>query len=231
MAEPPTPLDDDEDLLRRAEALLGRHRGPAFRNAPVASDIPTLTEAVEPEVQPAAVPVLTEIVPANDELAAVPVPDSSALAEAPPASGEVISRVQVQNLEHSVYQKLKRELDAHIVEVMQDRLMPDLGSALDAALRRMSVDLRSEIGAMVRASIEETLQTQLKHLRLGLEAKGQEDPAAANGSDIMPAFSASPPRDMELAKSFEPSAIEAPWYAFWEQNGYFEASLDETRSP
>jgi valyl-tRNA synthetase len=237
MADSPTQPDDDEELLRRAEALLGRHRGPALRNAPIPSDIPTLTEAVEPEVQPVApearpiaIPVLTEIVPANDEPAAVPVPASAVLAEAPPASGEVISRVQVQNLEHSVYQKLKRELNAHIVEVMQDRLMPDLGSALDAALKRMSVDLRSEIGAMVRASIEETLQTQLKHLRLGFEAKAEET-AGVNASDIMPAFSASSPRDMELAKSFEPAAIEARWYAFWEQNGYFEASPDETKPP
>jgi valyl-tRNA synthetase len=30
---------------------------------------------------------------------------------------------------------------------------------------------------------------------------------------------------MELAKSFEPAAIEARWYSVWEENGYFRAGL------
>src|SRR5262249_1725129 len=78
------------------------------------------------------------------------------------AGGEVISRVQAQNLEHSVYQKLRRDLDERIAGVMQERFLPGIGSALDAALARISSDLRSDIGAMVRGSIEETLRMQLK---------------------------------------------------------------------
>ncbi|MFN7086403.1 MAG: valine--tRNA ligase [Burkholderiales bacterium] len=31
---------------------------------------------------------------------------------------------------------------------------------------------------------------------------------------------------MELAKSFEPAAIESRWYPFWENSGYFKAGLD-----
>ncbi|MBI4203897.1 MAG: valine--tRNA ligase [Betaproteobacteria bacterium] len=31
---------------------------------------------------------------------------------------------------------------------------------------------------------------------------------------------------MELAKSFEPAAIEARWYPLWEENGYFRAGLN-----
>ncbi|MBI1965783.1 MAG: valine--tRNA ligase [Betaproteobacteria bacterium] len=31
---------------------------------------------------------------------------------------------------------------------------------------------------------------------------------------------------MELAKSFEPAAIESHWYPLWEKNGYFKAGLD-----
>ena len=223
MAEEPFRHDDDEDLLRRAEALLGRHRGVPSRPAPALSDIPTLTEAIELGPEPDAVPVLTDALPVVVE----PVSPAPTDAEAPAAAGEVISRVQVQNLEHSVYQKLKRDLDEHIVEIMQARFMPDLGSALDSALKKMSVDLRSEIGAMVRASIEETLHTQLKQLRIGLEAKTEQQRAGTSGLDIMPAFSPSSPSDMELAKSFEPAAIEARWYPFWEQNGYFKADLDD----
>ena len=31
---------------------------------------------------------------------------------------------------------------------------------------------------------------------------------------------------MELAKSFDPAAIESRWYAEWERRGYFAAGLD-----
>ncbi len=36
---------------------------------------------------------------------------------------------------------------------------------------------------------------------------------------------------MELAKSFEPAAIERRWYPVWESNGYFAAGLDTTQNP
>ncbi|MBI3067417.1 MAG: class I tRNA ligase family protein, partial [Betaproteobacteria bacterium] len=32
---------------------------------------------------------------------------------------------------------------------------------------------------------------------------------------------------MELAKSFEPEAIEQRWYSSWEESGYFRAGTDE----
>ncbi len=36
---------------------------------------------------------------------------------------------------------------------------------------------------------------------------------------------------MELAKSFEPAAIEQRWYEHWEGQGYFKAGLDRSKSP
>ncbi|MBI1906594.1 MAG: valine--tRNA ligase [Rhodocyclales bacterium] len=35
---------------------------------------------------------------------------------------------------------------------------------------------------------------------------------------------------MELAKSFEPAAIESRWYPEWESRGYFDAGLDKAKS-
>ena len=35
---------------------------------------------------------------------------------------------------------------------------------------------------------------------------------------------------MELAKSFEPSAIESRWYPIWEKSGYFAAGFDTTKT-
>ena len=37
------------------------------------------------------------------------------------------------------------------------------------------------------------------------------------------------PGSMELAKSFDPHAIEAHWYPFWESRGWFKAAFDPSR--
>jgi len=343
MAEHPLRHDDDDDeVLRRAEALLQRHRGVAAPAPPAAFDVPLLTDAVEAGPEAVRPPALSDSPDAqvahtpDPEMKAVPDTEvaSEAVTEASPvptlaeaympdpaevhtpdtieahapdamevhapdtiearapdpeeapalpetfaaggleadasaSAGELVSRVQAQNLEHSVYQRLKRDLDERIVGIVQERFLPGIGSALDAALAKISSDLRSDIGAMVRGSIEETLRTQLKDLRLGLEFRAEalpasepsvpatasvapsvpaagsveplfpalpaEPPAATGPSDIMPAFPAMPApslppaSDMELAKSFEPAAIEARWYPYWEQSGYFASAPDESR--
>ncbi len=36
-------------------------------------------------------------------------------------------------------------------------------------------------------------------------------------------------KNKELAKSYDPSAIEGKWYPFWESNGFFKAGLDESK--
>ena len=156
MAEQP-PRDDSDGLLKRADALLARHRG-AARPAGAAPDIPVLIEPVAPPGADDDIPTLTDVISAEH------LPTVLATS----ASSEVVSRVQVQNLEHSVYQKLKRDLDQQIEKVLQERFMPGIGDALDAALSRLSLDMKTDINQMVRASIEETLRTQIKNLHLSL---------------------------------------------------------------
>jgi len=229
MAQPPDRDEDSENLLKRADALLARHRRQAdLRQAGLErgdAAVPILTDAVNGGETAAEVPLLTDVIDPGR-------PGAAADAGPQPAAGsEIISRVQSQNLEHKVYLKLKRGLDAHIAGVMQERFMPEIGAALDQALQKITLDLRTDISAMVRTSIEETLQTQLKTLQLTLDpAAGTRaaGPVAPSGSGIMPDFSAtlSPATEMELAKSFEPAAIEARWYPAWESNGYFKAGLD-----
>ena len=216
MAEQPPPRDDGDDLLRRADALLSRHRAAA---TPAAPDVPVLSESAAPAPADDDIPMLTEVIPAEQLPAVLAAP-----------AGEVVTRVQAQNLEHSLYQKLKRDLDQHIERVVQDRFMPDIGGALDAALSKISLDIKTDINSMVRDSIEETLRTQLKNLRVAVEAKAAMREATATSSSIMPGFSAttSGSQEMALAKSFEPAAIEGRWYGIWEKSGYFQAGLDES---
>ena len=226
MAEPSPPRNDGDDLLKRADALLSRHRSttkPATAEVPVLSEAAKPTSASVPASADDDIPTLTEVIPA--EL----LPAVTARATGAPA-GEVISRVQAQNMEHSLYQRLKRDLDLHIERVVQDRFMPEIGDALDRALSKMSLDIKDDINSMVRASIEETLRTQMKNLRVAVDAKAAMREAATATSST-PSFSsaaATSTTEIALAKSFEPSAIEGRWYEFWEKNGYFEAGLDES---
>ena len=107
--------------------------------------------------------------------------------------------------------------------------MPDIAGALDQAVRKISDDLKANINATVRASIEDTLQTQLKLLRLDADSRPAKAADHAEPSGIMPGFSESaapPATKMELAKSFEPQAIESRWYPRWEEAGYFKAGYE-----
>ena len=266
MADERSRKDDGDRLLERADAFLLRHRAPAAAQNPEESPgAPADGRATDPGETPD-VPTLTEIVIEDPQvIGRTAVPPA---AGTPSGPGEVLSRVQVQNLEHSVYQKLKRDLDERIVEVMRERVMPDIGGALDSALQRITQNMKSDINHMVRASIEETLRGELQTLRLSFNGKeahegahpdtheeaheevreepheeareesgegahdaprkepaGQEETPSASG--IIPASRDVPslPPEMELAKSFEPAAIEARWYSVWEESGYFRAGL------
>ena len=245
-------LSGDEDVLGRADELLNKHRAAAAKPATDPNTIPTLTEAVDADAM--AIPTLTDISAAPvaadinggaEAHAAAPVPaapppmsepDTNAVADSedaltpPPAQGgEVVSHVQEQDLEHGVYEKLKQQLDSQIAGVLQERFMPEIAGALDQALHKISDDLKANINAMVRASIEDTLQAQIKNFRLSAKSQLGKPTDTTPASGIMRGFSgpATPtPAKMELAKSFEPHAIESRWYPEWERRGYFAAGLD-----
>jgi valyl-tRNA synthetase len=227
MADPDNHDSETDNVLGRADALLNRHRAVARPVADPAT-IPTLTESVTDDINTSAIPTLTDIVePAPEAI------DANAADAA--NGGEIISRVQAQNLEHGVYLKLKQGLDEQIAEVLQNRFMPNVSGALDQALHKISDELRVNIDAMVRASIAEALQKQAGQLRLTDDEPAPAstpapDPAGTpRPSGIMRDFSAPPAATMELAKSFEPHAIENRWYAEWESRGYFAQSDDASQ--
>src|SRR5688500_5966755 len=145
-----SPSDDNwpgsDEVLGRADALLTKHRATGLKAVSDPEAVPILTEAVVPSIDAQAIPTLTDIVavPAHaPTIAFAPVSAAASGTTADSAgterargptqtqSGEVISRVQTQNLEHSVYQKLKRGLDTQIAQALEQRFMPELAGALD----------------------------------------------------------------------------------------------------
>ncbi len=222
------PGDSDDsgtnDVLGRADALLQRHRATTKPRADSLA-MPTPAASLGDNFDDSAIPTLTDIV----TLPTVDAPVDGAVTTPPAHSGEIISRVQAQNLEHGVYQKLKQELDTQIAQVLQSRFMPDVAGALDRALHKISADLKTNIDAMVRTSIAETLQGQMQQLRL----PNAEPVTARAVTQAPPAITPDPPAaspaSPELAKSFEPHAIEDRWYAEWERRGYFAQSGDTSQ--
>ena len=189
---------------------------PSAEEAAAGDDIPLLTD-IAPD---------PELISTGTTLVPFPAEDISDRASAV----EVISRVQVQNLQHGVYQKLRNDIDGRIAHVVRDQFMPDIGSALSTALEHITQELKGNITQMVRASVEQALHAHLAPLRTALEAKGATQAEARSASGVKPPASASslPASPVELTKSFEPAAIEARWYPLWESSGYFKAGLDRS---
>ena len=202
---------NSDEILERADALIGRHQSQPL--------VPQ--QAPYSEVPDDDIPLLTDV--------ALPVATTSA--PSTPPVGEVISRVQNQNFEHTAYLRVMSQVDDRITNVVRQRVMPEIGSALDQALARITEDLKASIGDMVRNSVNETLRTHLNTLP---GPKSGPEPAAPSGilaasSDSLPPTPATA-KSMELAKSFEPAAIEARWYPEWEKNGYFKAGTDAAKA-
>ena len=239
----------DHELIRKVDALLSRHRGTASQ-APMPSGSRPSAPAPEPRAAAAApreetapgagrpaplpdddadIPVLTEVVlsppplfqpPGETRAEALLEPEAPHTESArEPAEPAVMTRVQAQNFEHQVYLKLKQSMDQQIAQVIEKRFLPAIGEALDRAVERMAQRLESTIATQLRDTLRAALADQA-------HAVAQALPAGSGApSDIIAAFpSASPP--MELAKSFEPHAIERSWYARWEAAGYFRAGYE-----
>jgi len=205
-----------DEILARADALIGRHKSsPA--PAPAGSNHAATGESADDDI-----PLLTDVVTPTAVMDA-PLQGQGALL----ADTEIISRVQNQNMEHTAYLRVMSQVDDRITNVVRQRVMPEIGSALDQALARITNDLKASIGDMVRSSVEETLRA---HLGAISAAPALPKPEVAAASGIIAPTPASPSssHSMELAKSFEPAAIEARWYPEWEKNGYFKAGADAT---
>src|SRR3954452_457517 len=114
-----------EGIMARADALLKRRRSRADPVPQPASN----PGAAEP-ADAAGIPVLTDIVPDPELMKDGGDPQS------PASSVEVISRVQNQNLQHSM--KLTTELDSRIAAVVLEQFLPEIGTALDSAVQHIT---------------------------------------------------------------------------------------------
>ncbi len=140
---------DSTALLNRADTLLAR-RKTVTGTTPV---IPVLTEvagSAAASVDTATIPTLTEIVAPQPPIA--------------PTNGTILP-LPGQTLEHTVYRKLKSQFDQKIAGMSQQLSAPEVAAAFDQVLRQLSGELKTDIDAMVRASVEEALRSRIKEPR------------------------------------------------------------------
>jgi len=172
------------------------------------TDLPVLTEVVEADT---GIPVLTEIlaeeVPTLVAHAAIPLSDTE-------------------------YAQLAARLAPQLEALLRDKLALGAAEGFAASSDAQWRGAWSE----VQAGLPGLLRTQLE----ALHAPAQSDSGSSAFGIIAPLSAAAEtlkpdtiimelPKKIELAKSFEPQAIEAHWYPEWERAGYFKAKLESDK--
>ena len=164
------------------------------------ADLPVLTEMLEAGAD---IPTLTEI-----------------LAEEVPA---LIAR-EPAPLSDAEYAQLAARIAPQLEALLRDKFAAHFGALWQEAWRE------------AQAGLPELIHAQLATLRQIACSDSVLDSVQSASATIQPFFikadsqeSGTPGSNkvkMELAKSFEPQAIEAHWYPLWEKSGYFQAGLD-----
>ncbi|HUO43926.1 MAG TPA: hypothetical protein VMT94_03310 [Burkholderiales bacterium] len=129
-------IQDSAALLNRADTLLARRKTTAA--TPV---IPVLTEAVGAAAD--AIPTLTDVATPG------PAPTPAPAGESP------VTQPAPSSLEQAVYRKLKSQFEQEIAALPSPPA--EIVAALDQALQKFSGELKTDIEAMVRSAVAETL--------------------------------------------------------------------------
>jgi valyl-tRNA synthetase len=164
-----------------------------------------MNQHTDPAIDLSGLPLLTDVVEEDD--ADIPVL-TEVLAEAVPALVAQASTPQAE----TEYEQLAAQIAPQLETLLLEKFAAQFGA------------LWQQVWSEAQASLPALIREQLAAQR---PAKGRAATIA-----IIPPFSAAAgtPRSdriqMELAKSFEPQAIEARWYPAWESAGYFRATTD-----
>jgi len=196
--------------------------------------IPVLTEIVSEAID---IPTLTEII--ADE-----VPLLVAQAVVPASPSEPIASPVSTPLSDQECQRIAAQIAPQLERALRDKLASRFETQWQAIWREAQISLPDLIRAQLAAP--PTVSTSIAPKHSAPPAAG-----AASAFAIIPRASVTPetPKSetlqanmstqntvtsntiaSELAKSFEPQAIESRWYPEWENSGYFKAGLDTAKT-
>lgn len=127
--------DSPDDVLRKAEALLARHRMPRSDRQPAPPvDFPTLTEVVE-EAPPR-----------------------------PTDSGVPMSESDLANFERELRTEILQLVRAELERLVEARLHPRIESTVAEVMTRARVDLEVEVRRAVREAVTQVIDDEIKRL-------------------------------------------------------------------
>ncbi len=186
------------------------------------ADIPVLTEVVGEDLD---IPTLTEIiveeVPALIAQAAAPVSPSDV---APPPETIPLSDMECQRIAAQIAPQLEK--------LLHDKFLGQFEALWQEAWGKTQVNLPELIRAqLTQAALPQSPAADFAPAATDIindVSAMPEIPKPEMPDQNMPELNLPEPSTItaELAKSFEPKAIEAHWYPKWENAGYFHATTD-----
>ena len=191
------------------------------------ADLPVLTEVVGEDFE---IPTLTEIIaeeaPALIAQAAAPAPLSDSI----PLSDTECQRIAAQ---------IAPQLEKLLRNKLAQNTTEGLPTQFDALWQEAWREAQAGLPEMIRAQLAVQPQPASAAADSGSPAfdtiapfsATPDTPKPETQEPNMPESNLPKPNTiaMELAKSFEPKAIESHWYPKWEDSGYFQAGLDTSK--
>lgn len=126
--------NDPDDILRKAEALLARHRAPRLDQPEPPVDFPTLTEVIDPA------------------------PPS------PAQSTATMSEAELAEFERELRKEILQLVSAELQRLVEARLHPRIEASVAETMTRARIDLEVEIRRAVREAVTQVIDEEINRL-------------------------------------------------------------------
>lgn len=148
--------EDDDDVLNKADALLGRHRHVASTRRPEPPvDFPVLTDVYSRPLPGAAVP-----------FAAPPGPAAATPSVAPDAwSSSPLTDQQLREIERDLRLQLLQLMGPELERLIEARVHARLAPVVTHIVDRIRVDLENEIRRAVQDALGEVVDQEVARLQ------------------------------------------------------------------
>jgi hypothetical protein len=148
--------DDNDDVLNKADALLGRHRhaGTTRRQEPPV-DFPVLTDVYSRPLHEPAAPFAAHSGPST-------IPNAVA---AEPAFAPALTDQQLQEIERDLRLQLLQLMGPELERLIEARVHARLAPAVTQIVGRIRVDLENEIRRAVQDALNEVVEQEVARLQ------------------------------------------------------------------
>jgi hypothetical protein len=142
--------DSDDDVLGKADALLGRHRAAPARRLEPPVDFPVLTD------------VYSRPLPPIGPVAAVAAAPAVSAAAAP---GPMLTDAQLHEIERDLRLQLLQLMGPELERLVESRVHARMAPVISGIVERMRVDLENEIRRAVQDALTQVVEDEVARLQ------------------------------------------------------------------